>query len=157
MLETSTATVEGLVQDLDVLIRARYPLISVATFEESRFRRLMRAVATLERHKPKGLYVWSRTLGLRQVAGPNIGVGERPISGTEDPISVLEHIARADLGLYVLCDFGAYLVPDGLPDSILVRQLRELAWAIKAQAGDGPFRRANIPRDPRARKRGQDD
>ena len=133
MLETSTATVEGLVQDLDVLIRARYPLISVATFEESRFRRLMRAVATLERHKPKGSYMWSRTLGLRQVAGPNIGVGERPISGTEDPISVLEHIARADLGLYVLCDFGAYLVPDGLPDSMLVRQLRELAWAIKAK------------------------
>jgi len=133
MLETSTATVEGLVQDLDVLIRARYPLISVATFEESRFRRLMRAVATLERHTPKGLYMWSRTLGLRQVAGPNIGVGERPISGTEDPISVLEHIARADLGLYVLCDFGAYLVPDGLPDSMLVRQLRELAWAIKAK------------------------
>ena len=37
MLETPTASVvsiEALVRDLDVLIRARYPLVSVATFEE---------------------------------------------------------------------------------------------------------------------------
>jgi hypothetical protein len=136
MLETPTASVasiEALVRDLDVLIRARYPLVSVATFEEGRFRRLMRAVASLERHKPKGLFVWSRTQGLRQVAGPNVRVGERPIPGVEDPISILEHIAQAEAGLYILCDFGAYLVPDGLPDPLLVRQLRELAWTIKAR------------------------
>src|SRR6266851_3387817 len=132
MLETPTASVvsiEALVRDLDVLIRARYPLVSIATFKEGRFRRRMRAVASLERHKPKGLFVWSRTQGLRQVAGPNLGVGERPIPGVEDPISILEHVAQAEAGLYILCDFGAYLVPDGLP----VRQLRELAWTIKAR------------------------
>src|SRR5229473_717173 len=136
MLETPTASVvsiEALVRDLDVLIRARYPLVSVATFEEGRVRRLMRAVAGLDRHKPKGLFVWSRTQGLRQVAGPNLGVGERPIPGVEDPISILEHIAQSESCLYILCDFGAYLVPDGLPDPPLVRQLRELAWAIKAR------------------------
>ena len=136
MLEVATASgssIETLVKDLDVLIRARYPLISVSTFEEGRFRRLMGAVANLERHKPKGLFVWSRTQGLRQVAGPNMGVGEKPVPGAEDPVSVLEHIAQAEAGLYILCDFGAYLVPDGLPDSLLVRQLRELAWAIKAR------------------------
>src|SRR5207253_9844594 len=130
MLETPTASVasiEALVRGLDVLIRARYPLVSVATFEEGRFRRLMRAVAGLERHKPKGLFVWSRTQGLRQVAGPNTGFGEKPVPGAEDAVSVLEHIAQAEAGLYILCDFGAYLVPDGLPDSLLVRQLRELA------------------------------
>ena len=43
MLETTTASVEALVRELDILIRARYPLISVTTFEESRFRRLMEA------------------------------------------------------------------------------------------------------------------
>ena len=136
MLEVATASgssIETLVKDLDVLIRARYPLISVSTFEEGRFRRLMGAVANLERHKPKGLFVWSRTQGLRQVAGPNMGVGEKPVPGAEDPVSVLEHIAQAEAGLYILCDFGAYLVPDGLPDPLLVRQLRELAWAIKAR------------------------
>jgi SpoVK/Ycf46/Vps4 family AAA+-type ATPase len=67
------------------------------------------------------------------VAGPNLGVGERPIPGLEDPISILEHIAEAERGLYVLADYGPYLVPDGLPDAQLVRQLRELAWAIKTR------------------------
>ncbi len=133
MLDTSSATLETLVHDLDVLIRARYPLISVATFEEGRFRHLMAAVARLKRHEPKGLYVWSRTRGLRQVAGPNLGIGERPIPGNEDPISVLDHIAQAEAGLYVLCDYAPYLVPDGVPDAPLVRQLRELAWAVKSK------------------------
>jgi hypothetical protein len=135
MLDTTTsaASIEGLVRELDVLIRARYPLISVSTFEEGRFRRVMRAVANLDRHRPKGLYVWSRVQGLAQIAGPNLGIREHPIAGAEDPISVLEHIAQAEAGLYVLCDYGAYLLPDGLPDHLLVRRLRELAWAIKAR------------------------
>lgn len=133
---TSTAAVvstEALVRELDVLIRARYPLIAVNTFEEGRFRRLMGAVAQLERHRPKGLYVWSRTQGLRQVAGPTVGTTERAIAATEDPLSVLEHIAEAERGLYVLADFGAYLAPFGQEEPLLVRRLRELAWAIKAR------------------------
>jgi len=124
---------DALVRELDVLIRARYPLISVSTFEELRFRRLMAAVAQLERHRAKGLYVWSRTQGLRQVAGPGAGVGERAIPSTEDPLSVLDHLAQAERGLYVLCDYGAYLAPFGQPEPLVVRQLRELAWAIKAR------------------------
>ena len=44
MLETAPASTEALVRELDILIRARYPLISVTTFEEGRFRRLMEAV-----------------------------------------------------------------------------------------------------------------
>jgi len=61
MLETTPASTEALVRELDILIRARYPLISVTTFEEGRFRRLMEAVAQLEKHRSKGLFVWSRS------------------------------------------------------------------------------------------------
>src|SRR2546430_674725 len=114
MLDIVPASVEALVRELDILIRARYPLISVTTFEEGRFRRLMEAVAQLERHRSKGLYVWSRTRGLRQTAGPNLGLADRAIPGTEDPISVLEHIAEAERGLYVLCDYGGDLAPHGV-------------------------------------------
>ena len=38
---TDPSGLDALVHELDVLIRARYPLLSVATFEELRFRRLM--------------------------------------------------------------------------------------------------------------------
>ena len=52
---------------------------------------------------------------------------------TEDPLSVLEHIAEAERGLYVLCDFGPYLAPFGQEEPLLVRRLRELAWTIKSR------------------------
>ncbi|MBI4496634.1 MAG: AAA family ATPase [Chloroflexi bacterium] len=131
-----TFGLDALVRELDILIRARYPLISVATFEEVRFRRLMTAVAQLERHKPKGLYLWSRTQGLRQVAGPGLGPheGERLVPDTEDPLSVLDRIAEADRGLYILCDYAPYLAPFGQEEPQLVRRLRELAWQIKTRA-----------------------
>ncbi len=58
-------TLEKLVTELDVLIRARYPLIAANTHEEGRFKRVMTAVANLKCHKEKdkGLYIWSRTNG----------------------------------------------------------------------------------------------
>ncbi len=130
---TNPPCLDALVRELDILIRARYPLISVTTFEELRFRRLMAAVAQLERHRAKGLFVWSRVTGLRQVAGPGLGVADRAIPDTEDPLSVLDHLAQAERGLYVLCDYGPYLAPFGQPEPLVVRRLRELAWAIKAR------------------------
>src|SRR2546430_17280595 len=114
MLDIVPASVEALVRDLDILVRARYPLISVITFEEGRFRRLMEAVAQLERHRSKGLYVWSRTRGMRQIAGPNLGPAERAIPGTEDPISVLDHIGEAERGLYGPFDYGGGCSPSGV-------------------------------------------
>ena len=120
-----------MVTELDVLVRARYPLIAVETFEEQRFRRIAGVLALLERHRHKGLYWWSRTAGLRQLTGPGCGPTERPIAGTDDPGAVLEHIAEAERGLFVLADYAPYLVPYGQEQPDLVRRLRELAWAVK--------------------------
>src|SRR5579864_3163625 len=119
MLDFAPASTEAIVRELDILIRARYSLISVATFEETRFRRLMEAVSQLERHRPKGLFVWTRTQGLRQVPGPNQGLTDRLVPGTEDPASVLDHIAEQERGLFVMCDYGPHLAPDGLADPVL--------------------------------------
>jgi hypothetical protein len=64
----SQESLQKLVTELDVLIRARYPLIAANTHEEGRFKRVMHAIANLKCHKDKdkGLYLWSRTTGLRQ-------------------------------------------------------------------------------------------
>ena len=130
---TEPSALDALVREIDVLIRARYPLIAISTFEELRFRRLMGAVSRLDRHKAKGLFWWSRTQGLRQIAGAGLGPTDRTIPDTEDPLSILEHIAAAERGLYVLADYGAYLSPFGQEEPQLVRRLRELAWAIKSR------------------------
>src|SRR5207248_7680910 len=78
-------------------------------------------------------FLWSRTRGLQQVAGSGAGATDRTLPDTEDPMSVLDHIAEAERGLYVLADYGAYLAPFGQPEPLLVRRLRELAWTIKAR------------------------
>ncbi|HEU4799703.1 MAG TPA: hypothetical protein VFS94_03645, partial [Gemmatimonadales bacterium] len=70
-----------LVRELDVLIRARYPLIAVSTFEELRFQRLMLAVAQLERTHP-------------------VRLGQRPGIGVTEVDDVAEHlIERAGIPL----------------------------------------------------------
>ncbi|MCW5851823.1 MAG: AAA family ATPase [Anaerolineae bacterium] len=130
---SQTLALDTLVTELDILIRARYPLISVATFEESRFRRLMNAVAHLPRHKAKGLFTWSRITGLRQLAGADPLLNPRPIPDTEDPFAVLDYISQAESGLFVLCDYGPYLAPFGQAEPQLVRRLRELAWTVKTR------------------------
>jgi len=103
---TNSIGIDTFVREIDVLIRARYPLVAISTFEELRFRRLMGAVSRLDRHKAKGLFWWSRTQGLRQIAGSGLGLTDRTIPDTEDPLSILEHIAAAERGLYVLADYG---------------------------------------------------
>src|SRR6266498_4334635 len=90
-------SLEGIVAGLDVLIRARYPLIAVNTPEEGRFHRIIRAVAQLKCHKEKekGLFIWSRIMGLRQVLGPELkGKDEALIPDTQDAMGVLRTSRR---------------------------------------------------------------
>ena len=147
-----TPAVQSLAAELDVLIRARYPLIAVSTFEEQRFRRIMTAVARLDRHCAKGLFLWSRTQGLRQIAGPDVGASEKVVGGCDDPLSVLEHISQAERGLFVLADFGPYLAPFGQEEPHLVRTVRELAWTIKTRAVTVLFVGASFPDIPALEK-----
>src|SRR5438876_12457363 len=87
---------EALVLGLDEYIRARYGLIAVQTFEEERFLRFMHGVANHERHRVKGLFIWSRVRGLRQTAGPGISTGPKEIPNRQDALSMLEHIEQAE-------------------------------------------------------------
>jgi hypothetical protein len=148
-------TLEKIVTELDVLIRARYPLIAVNTSEEARFHRIIRAVAQLKCHreKEKGLFVWSRTAGLRQVLGSELkGRYELLVPDTQDALSVLEYIAQQKKGLFVLCDYSPYLMPYGQEDSVLVRRLRELAWEIKGRHINVLFVERDFPDIPALEK-----
>jgi ATP-dependent 26S proteasome regulatory subunit len=110
------------VQDLDILIRARYPLVSLVTWEESRLDAVLQDLATAH---GKVLLSWSVTRGLRRAGGartiPNV-------DGTRDPVEALGQIARLqDPSLVVLKDFHPYL-----NDPRVIRALRELAQDLKS-------------------------
>ncbi len=151
----SQESLEKIVIELDVLIRARYPLIAVNTPEEGRFHRIMQAVAQLKWHreKEKGLFIWSRTAGLRQVLGAELkGQKEMLIPDTQDAASAIDHIAQQKKGLFVLCDYSPYLAPYGQEDPQLVRRLRELAWEIKGRHLNVIFVERNFPDLPALEK-----
>ena len=132
--QTSDKSIEKFLTELDVRIRARYPLISINTYEEDRVRECLKDLVFKEKHKEKPLYFWSRPAGLQKVVDPKEGVLKTPVpvGDTEDPESVLDFIASQEIGIFLLCDFAPYITPYGQEDAALVRRLREIAWKLKA-------------------------
>jgi ATPase family associated with various cellular activities (AAA) len=128
-------TIGRLTEELDIHIRARYPLIAIDTFEEGRFVRAISAlVAGHEKHRDKPVFQWSRASGLLQLAGGEAKPGQpAPVANMDDPLSVIEYIGAQKVGLFILCDFSPYLYEGGGEDPRMVRHLRELAWKIKSK------------------------
>jgi hypothetical protein len=55
------------VQELDVLIRARYPVIYIVTWEEAR---VEEALAQITKRREKKLFLWSVARGIQQYGTP---------------------------------------------------------------------------------------
>jgi len=108
------------VQELDVLIRARYPLIYLVSWEEQRLDTILQEVAASH---GKSLMIWSATKGLRKVGARAVA----PVEGTQDPRVALAAVEKlAEPTLVVFKDLHPYLT-----DPIIVRALRELSHVLK--------------------------
>lgn len=108
------------VRDLDTLIRARYPLIYLVSWEEQRLDSILEGLA---QSHGKSLYTWSIVKGLRKVAG-----GRAPqTDSSKEPMEALGVIEKlSEPSVVVLKDFHPYL-----SDPNVVRGLRELAHHLK--------------------------
>ncbi len=112
------------VQELDTLVRARYPLVYLVTSEEQR---LEAVLGELAQGHGTALLGWSLARGFRRLDGGKAARedGREPV---RDPIAALSHIEKlADPSLVVLKDFHPFL-----SDPAVVRSVRELAHALKA-------------------------
>jgi len=101
-------------EDLRLLVRSRFPLVYVETYDEERIEDRLIAIA-VELDLP--FWSWSVTDGLcRRGTDP-------AVAGTTDPALALHHIASLIApGVYLLRDFHPFL-----EDPKIVRRLRELA------------------------------
>ncbi len=113
-------------REIDVLIRARYSLLYVVSWEE---RRVLAALKEIVVGQDKEFYTWSETMGLRG--------GQKPITAgaadarTRDPMKVLDTIrTSAQPAVYVLKDFHVFLSPQYPHASAVIRKLRDLADAL---------------------------
>jgi ATP-dependent 26S proteasome regulatory subunit len=107
--------------ELDLLVRARYPLVYLVSWEEQRVDAILGELAA--RHG-KRLLDWSITRGLRRIGGTRGSMG---VDGVADPVKVLQAVGKlSEPSLVVLKDFHPYL-----EDPRVVRALRELAAEFK--------------------------
>ena len=145
--ETCDKSIETFLDEIDVRIRARYPLIAINTYEEDRVRDALIDLVFRERHKEKPLYFWSRPMGLQKIADPKEGLLQNPsvVADTDDPESVLGFIGEQTSGIFLLCDYAPYITPFGQEDPLLVRRLREIAWRLKSTKATVLFVGPNFP------------
>jgi SpoVK/Ycf46/Vps4 family AAA+-type ATPase len=110
--------------EIETLIRARYPLIYVASWEETRALRELNAIA---RQLRKRLYTWSINDGIR-VYQEGLGLMPEAKKGTKDPVMALREIMQqSDPSIYVLRDFHAFI-----KEAAVARGLRDLSEILRS-------------------------
>ncbi len=104
--------------EIETLVRARYPIVYVVSWEEDRVEGCLRGVAD-RRHKR--LFVWTATDGL-------VADGARSRDReTSDPMVALDAVlSSGDAAIFLLKDFHPYL-----KEHTIVRKLRDLTYALK--------------------------
>ncbi|MBN1763875.1 MAG: AAA family ATPase [Sedimentisphaerales bacterium] len=111
--------------ELEVLVRARYPLIYVVSWEEQRLSAL---VARIAQRLDKRVFEWSITTGLVPM-GTSIQSQKHCDSASKDPLVALDTVVEhAESALYLFKDFHPFLKGQNMA---IVRRLREIAASLK--------------------------
>ncbi|MBN2735382.1 MAG: AAA family ATPase [Spirochaetales bacterium] len=102
---------------IEILVRARYPLIYVISSEEQRVIETIRHISS---ERQKRYFVWSITKGLECDDGSCI-------ADLREPLKMLEYLIESkNNGLYILKDFHPYL-----NDHVVIRKLRDVNKELK--------------------------
>ncbi len=105
---------------LSTLIKARYPLLYIPSWEEKRIVDTLHEVAT-SGSVGKVVYTWTVATGLTRK-------GLEPIPNTVQPLSALEFVERFDRpAIFIFLDFHPYLDAK----NVTARKLKNLAGKIK--------------------------
>ncbi|MGO8702315.1 MAG: AAA family ATPase [Candidatus Brocadiia bacterium] len=117
--------VKARLSELDVLIRARYPLIYVLTWEEGR---VLAQVTALSAQRDKKVFEWSVTTGLVP-GGTSIQSQKHRDTATQDPLVALDRVVeQIDPAIYIFKDFHPFLARSNMA---VIRRLREIAAFLK--------------------------
>jgi SpoVK/Ycf46/Vps4 family AAA+-type ATPase len=102
---------------IENLIRARYPILYIVSWEEERVQEALNGVAASRGRK---LYTWTVTQGMS-------GNSHSRDDSTRDPISALDYVMDCrDPAVFLLKDFPAHIA-----DRMVIRKLRDLSHALK--------------------------
>lgn len=106
--------------EIDILVRARYPLIYIVSWEEQRILERLKDMAA---KRNKKIFLWSVTRGIFKLDDDPLKVDE----GTRDPLNALAYVEKCtDPALMVFLDFHSFL-----GDQNVIRKLRDLVNNLK--------------------------
>jgi len=112
-------------QELETLIRARYPILYLVTNEELRVQNLIVEIA---RRRQKKVYEWSCSTGIVPV-GTSIQSQKNRASVTKDPIAALDQvIEQVEPAIFIFKDFHPFLTKNNFA---IIRKLKEIALYLK--------------------------
>jgi adenylate kinase family enzyme len=114
-----------LAQEIETLIRARYPILYVVTGEEVRVQNLLIEIA---RNRQKKIFEWSYTTGLVP-AGKSIQAQKHRNASTRDPLVALDQVIdQVEPAIFVFRDFHPFLTKSNFA---VIRKLKEIALHLK--------------------------
>ncbi len=110
--------------ELELLIRARYPIIYIISWEEGRVELRLREIAA---RRNKQLYCWSVTTGIMKSGAVAAGPRSKDLA---DPIEALDSvIENKEPAIYLFKDFHPFMrARDN--NAAIIRKLREVARAL---------------------------
>lgn len=116
-------------EELEVLIRARYPIIYVVSWEEERVERCLRQIAE---SRNKKLFVWTLSSGIvKSGAEPPRG----KTNATCDPLAALDSVVeQIEPAIYLFKDFHHFTSGDGpraCANIPVYRRLRDVALHLR--------------------------
>ncbi len=111
--------------NLDVLIRARYPILYIQTHEEGRLNNTLHGIA---KKLEKKVFEWSVTQGFTQTYPPRSRDHSKP-PRSRDPLDALNQVSdQIEPAIFVLQDFHPFLSSD---QHSIIRKLKEIARFLK--------------------------
>ncbi len=115
----------NIVQEIETLIRARYPILYLVTGEETR---VQETIVTIAQRRQKNVFEWSCSTGIVP-AGTSIQSQKHRSAATRDPIAALDQIIeQVEPAIFVLKDFHPFLTRQHF---VVIRKLKEIALHLK--------------------------
>lgn len=112
--------------ELETLIRARYPLLYIVSWEEQRVTAEVTRIAT---KLGKGVFEWSVNTGL-VASGTSLQAKKNRDTATQDPLVAMDKaVEHVDPALYVFKDFHPFLKGQNMS---VIRKMREVAFSLKS-------------------------
>ncbi len=117
------------VYKLSNLIRARFPIIYITTFEEDRVTKYIKSIATSEKQVkyPREVFTWTQTAGLFN------DTTNKSVSDTTCPCKMLEYIQKYDKdAVFIIYDFHVnFGLRNRTPDYNVIRKIRDIIPDLK--------------------------